>query len=211
MSSKELLAEYTKLAAKLEHINNTLQEMNAVDIAQLIDKIRIVERKMGLVYTLFKGADQEQEQAEEQEQDQSRIHNNNVQYRQAEQDQHLQDQEQGQSRSQGQGQEPYQSYPEQENQNPQLTQQQQQQQPYGSYDSSSQSQSQSQSRRSSLYTDVGSLQRRRSSSRPSLRSSNAREEYQAATGNKSILSLSRGYGSSRWSQALADTNRPRYT
>lgn len=28
--------------------------MNAVDIAQLIDKIRVVERKMSLVYTLFK-------------------------------------------------------------------------------------------------------------------------------------------------------------
>ncbi|KAG0306064.1 hypothetical protein BGZ98_003012, partial [Dissophora globulifera] len=54
MSSKELLAEYAKLAAKLQHINETLQEMNAVDISQLIDKIRIVERKMGLVYTLFK-------------------------------------------------------------------------------------------------------------------------------------------------------------
>ncbi|KAG0373712.1 hypothetical protein BGX24_011335 [Mortierella sp. AD032] len=54
MSSKELLAEYTKLAARLEHINETLQEMNAVDIAQLIDKIRVVERKMSLVYTLFK-------------------------------------------------------------------------------------------------------------------------------------------------------------
>jgi hypothetical protein len=28
--------------------------MNTVDIVQLIEKIRIVERKMGLVYTLFK-------------------------------------------------------------------------------------------------------------------------------------------------------------
>ncbi|KAG0371134.1 DASH complex subunit Dad3-domain-containing protein [Gamsiella multidivaricata] len=217
MSSKELLGEYAKLATKLEHINETLQEMNAVDIAQLIDKIRIVERKMGLVYTLFKSSvytvtvqHQEQEQAQDQleeyEQEQEQI-NNNVEYHQERDQYHLQDQAHGQGQQQQQQQESYQEY---------QGQQQEQQLPQShTYRLSSQS------RRTSLYnTSDGGNERRssqyRNTSRPSLRTSNAREEYQATTGYRSILSLSRGDTSSRWSQALAGrdpdnyTNRPRY-
>ncbi|KAF9314443.1 hypothetical protein BG003_004168 [Podila horticola] len=78
MSSKELLAEYVILASKLENINETLQEMNSVDVAQLINTIRLVERKMGFVYTSFKSSvysvvNQEQEQ-EQQNQSQERIY-----------------------------------------------------------------------------------------------------------------------------------------
>ncbi|KAF9980381.1 hypothetical protein BGZ65_005175, partial [Modicella reniformis] len=83
MSSKDLIAEYAKLSAKLKHINETLQEMNAIDIAQLIDRIRIVERKMGLVYTLFKSSvysvamqQQNQDEMEEIGQEQEAIHDN---------------------------------------------------------------------------------------------------------------------------------------
>ncbi|KAG0358724.1 hypothetical protein BG005_001911 [Podila minutissima] len=78
MSSKELLAEYAVLASKLENINETLQEMNSVDVAQLINTIRLVERKMGFVYTSFKSSvysvvNLEQDQ-EQQNQSQERIY-----------------------------------------------------------------------------------------------------------------------------------------
>ncbi|KAG0264865.1 hypothetical protein DFQ27_000962 [Actinomortierella ambigua] len=78
MSSKELLAEYATLATKLRHINETLQEINSLDVVQLIDKIRVVERKMGLVYTLFRSSvysvlaqdqDQQQQQSPYSQQD----------------------------------------------------------------------------------------------------------------------------------------------
>ncbi|KAF9217834.1 hypothetical protein BGZ59_009807 [Podila verticillata] len=78
MSSKELLVEYTVLASKLENINETLLEMNSVEVAQLINTIRLVERKMGFVYTSFKSSvysvvNQEQDQ-EQQNQSQDRIY-----------------------------------------------------------------------------------------------------------------------------------------
>ncbi|KAI1307329.1 hypothetical protein EDD11_004515 [Mortierella claussenii] len=259
MSSKELLGEYSKLASKLEHINVTLQEMNAVDIAQLIDKMRIVERKMGLVYTLFKSSvyavtvqEQEQEQEQElaqelQEQDQLR---SSLQYHQ--------DQDRRQSMDQSYSQQQYQD---------EGNQQQQRWQPQQlSYQQTS-SQLVSPNRRSRYSSNEGignsnntsalrTSQTRNSSasalaSRPTiLRVSNAnaaREEFQAqqaqaqvpthslersASGTqyntsgsnnnsgsnaKSVLSVSRGYTSSRWSQGpIRDlnsngyTNRPRF-
>ncbi|KAG0263252.1 hypothetical protein BG011_009087 [Mortierella polycephala] len=84
MSSREqLLKEYAKLATAVANVNSTVQEMNAVDINQVIAKIRLVERKMGVVYTIFRSSvysvtkqtqDQDQdhgyEQGEEQEQGQ---------------------------------------------------------------------------------------------------------------------------------------------
>ncbi|KAF9540555.1 hypothetical protein EC957_003993 [Mortierella hygrophila] len=211
MSSKELLAEYAKLAAKLEHINETLQEMNAVDIAQLIDKIRVVERKMSLVYTLFKQS----------------VYSITMQNAQHDQDLHS-------SQSQDPDTKPSTEVDEQQYQNitPQSQQSQsqdhrrysQEQQQYqtqsqqSDYDSPPQSQTQ-QPLRSSLRTsnneNISNQQPtsilRNSTYRPATgtttattgtgtsRMSNAREEYQAATGNKSILALSRGQeGRSRW-------------
>ncbi|KAF9009280.1 hypothetical protein BGZ52_007770, partial [Haplosporangium bisporale] len=59
-------------------INETLLEMNSVEVAQLINTIRLVERKMGFVYTSFKSSvysvvNQEQDQ-EQQNQSQDRIY-----------------------------------------------------------------------------------------------------------------------------------------
>ncbi|KAG0200163.1 hypothetical protein BGX28_006694, partial [Mortierella sp. GBA30] len=183
MSSKEILGEYAKVAAKLEHINGTLQEMNAVDVAQLIDKIRTVERKMGLVYTLFKSSvysvskqnqDQEEEEEQEQEQDQ--------QYHQ-EQERYMQSHHRNYPRQ-------HQEYQEQDQQH--LHQQQQQQQsPSQPYDSQQPS-------RSSMLPSYDTINNKRSSffggvnrpPPPQGRSSGEREEYQP-TGDKSLQSLPR--------------------
>ncbi|KAG9063897.1 hypothetical protein KI688_004011 [Linnemannia hyalina] len=216
MSSKELLAEYAKLAAKLEHINETLQEMNAVDIAQLIDKIRVVERKMSLVYTLFKQS----------------VYSITMQNAQHDQDLHNFQSQDPDTKLNTEIDEQQQQY---QNITPQLqqsqsqdhrrySQEQQQYQPQSQqsdYDSSPPQSQTQQPLRSSLRTSNNengnnSNQQptsilRNSTYRPTTgtttattgtgtsRMSNAREEYQAATGNKSILALSRGQeGRSRW-------------
>ncbi|KAK3846652.1 MAG: hypothetical protein J3R72DRAFT_471396 [Linnemannia gamsii] len=258
MSSKELLAEYTKLAARLEHINETLQEMNAVDIAQLIDKIRVVERKMSLVYTLFKqsvyfvtmqNAQQDQDQHFQQSQD-SQQQDEEQQYQQQQQSHTSSQQQQHQQQQQEQEQLNQSQNQDHERYSQEQPQYQDHQQPEGEYDDSSpqqqqQQQGSSQGLRSSLRNsnDKNPLQNsiHRSNSggtgftstgtgsgttHPS-RTSNAREEYQAATGNKSILALSRGHeGRSRWGNHYGyhsgtagnsggfdsdnNTNRPRY-
>ncbi|KAG0065778.1 hypothetical protein BGZ89_007935 [Linnemannia elongata] len=245
MSSKELLAEYAKLAAKLEHINETLQEMNAVDIAQLIDKIRVVERKMSLVYTLFKQS----------------VYSITMQNALHEQDQHnppSQDPDTERNTEADEQQQQYQNVTPQSQQSQsqdhrrysQERQQYQTQSQQSDYDSSPQSQPQ-QPLRSSLRTSTNENSSNPNQQPTSIlrnstyrsttglttgttgtgtsRMSNAREEYQAATGNKSILALSRGHeGRSRWGnhygyhsgsaggggsggfESESHTNRPRY-
>ncbi|KAF9943045.1 hypothetical protein BGZ67_007690 [Mortierella alpina] len=222
MSSKEILGEYTKVAVKLEHINASLQEMNAVDVAQLIDKIRTVERKMGLVYTLFKSSvysvskqnqDQEEDEAdqnqqaaqdqEEQEQEQEsepQYNSNNMQYNL------------GQQNAQGyQGQE-HQEYHEQGYQH----QQQRSSQPYQEYAQ----------QRSSIYPSHETSANKQGSyysginRQPQSQGSAAREEYPASTGgagggDRALLSLSRGYSGTRWTHTgrrdtESHTNRPRF-
>ncbi|KAF9574060.1 hypothetical protein EC968_007452 [Mortierella alpina] len=215
MSSKEILGEYTKVAVKLEHINATLQEMNAVDVAQLIDKIRTVERKMGLVYTLFKSSvysvskqnqDQEEEEVdpnqsiaqeqEEQEHD-SELQHNNMQYNNA-QGYHVQEHqeypEQGYPHQQQRSSQPYQEYPQQ---------------------------------RSSIYPSSETVSNKQGSffsginRQPQGQSSAAREEYQASAGgaagggDRALQSLSRGYSGTRWThtgrrETESHTNRPRF-
>ncbi|KAF9381702.1 hypothetical protein BGX21_002037 [Mortierella sp. AD011] len=194
-----------------KQINGTLQEMNAVDIAQLIDKMRVVERKMGLVYTLFKSSvyavtqqmqeqEQEEEEGEEEQQEQEMAGQ-----QQQEQFSSLQyHQDQIHRSLQGQG----------ENQTEQDEQHQQhrlsQQHTYelnNNIDNNALRSSQSRSTTPSTRAQTV------------LRVSNAnaaRGDFQSEMSNaKSALSLSRGYGSSRWSQgAIRDsdsqTNRPRY-
>ncbi|KAF9292427.1 hypothetical protein BGZ68_006373 [Mortierella alpina] len=208
MSSKEILGEYTKVAVKLEHINATLQEMNAVDVAQLIDKIRTVERKMGLVYTLFKNQDQEEEDVdqnqqmvqEQEEQEQESEPHNNMQYNLGQQNaQGYRGQEQQEYHDQGYQQQqrssqPYQEYAQQRSSG------------YPSYETNN-------NKQGSFYTGVN---------RPSQgQSSAAREEYQTSAGggggggDRALLSLSRGYSGTRWTQAgrrdtEGHTNRPRF-
>ncbi|KAF9931949.1 hypothetical protein FBU30_009244 [Linnemannia zychae] len=217
MASKELLAEYAKLAAKLEHINETLTDMNAVEIAQLIDKIRMVERKMSLVYTLFKQSVYFVTMQDAQRQDRL-----SQQYEQEEsvsllpptppaQQQRQQSQELSQSQDRDQRR-----YSEDQPQQYQDPQDYESTTPPSSQPLSQQSQPQSSSSqtfRSSLRASNNDNQNSSSTLRSSQyrsttstgatanppRTSNAREEYQAATGNKSILSLSRGHeGRSRW-------------
>ncbi|KAF8984713.1 hypothetical protein BGZ46_007193 [Entomortierella lignicola] len=223
--------------------------MNAVDIAQLIDKMRIVERKMGVVYTLFKSSVyavtqqmREQEEELEQEQEQER-----VQEQEAEQQheefrnslQYNQDQSRRRSiQSQGQGQSQSEDEQEEKEQYQQYSEQgyQQQQQQQLQNRRLTQPQSYNQSRRS-LYPSseeshntvnnaLRSSQSRNSVVTPSTRSQSvlrvsnanaAREEFQSGmNNNRSVLSVSRGYGSSRWSQGAMvrdsdnQTNRPRY-
>ncbi|KAG0004870.1 hypothetical protein BGZ80_003273 [Entomortierella chlamydospora] len=186
--------------------------MNAVDIAQLIDKMRIVERKMGLVYTLFKSSvyavtqqmqEQEQEEEEEEEEQQEQEMAEQQQQEQFNSLQYHQDQNRRSLQGQGESQT---EQDEQQHQQSRLSQHQ-------SYE---------------LNNNINNNALRSSQSRsttPStraqtvLRVSNAnaaREEFQSGMSNgKSVLSLSRGYGSSRWNQgAIRDsdsqTNRPRY-
>ncbi|CAO3564161.1 unnamed protein product [Mortierella alpina] len=188
--------------------------MNAVDVAQLIDKIRTVERKMGLVYTLFKSSvysvskqnqdqdedevDQNQQMAQEQdeqEQEQERgieSQHNNLQYSLGQQNaqafhgqEHQEYQEQGYQHQQQRSSQPYQEYGQQ---------------------------------RSSVYPSYSGTNRL-----PQVQNLASREEYQVpsggagagAGGDRALLSLSRGYGGTRWTQAgrrdtESHTNRPRF-
>ncbi|RIA84942.1 DASH complex subunit Dad3-domain-containing protein [Glomus cerebriforme] len=53
---KDILKEYGKLSSHIEKVNETITHMNTNDIALLVDKLRALEKKIGLVYTLFKAS-----------------------------------------------------------------------------------------------------------------------------------------------------------
>ncbi|KAF9962276.1 hypothetical protein BGZ72_008411 [Mortierella alpina] len=219
MSSKEILGEYTKVAAKLEHINATLQEMNAVDVAQLIDKIRTVERKMGLVYTLFKSSvysvsKQNQEQEEDEAEQNQQVSQEQDEQEQEQESRHTNMQyNHGQQSSQGFQAQEHQEYHEQGYQ----PQQQRSSQPYPDYAQ----------QRSSIYPSYEPNTNQQGSffsgvnRPPQGQSAAAREEYQASTGagggggDRALLSLSRGYSGTRWTHTgrrdtESHTNRPRF-
>ncbi|KAF9184851.1 hypothetical protein BGZ51_003116 [Haplosporangium sp. Z 767] len=237
MSSKEqLLKEYAKLATAVANVNATVQEMNAVDINQVIAKIRLVERKMGVVYTIFRSSvysvtkqtqdqDQDQDHGYEQGQGQGQEQlveqdpgheqeraRNSMQYSR-EQDSLAQSQQQEDhyyhhGRQQQHNQEQY--YHDQHDQELQQPQHERAAQTY-----------ELPSQRTSFYASNDGSNMPRSSrfsnaTRLSGRTSNTQEEYQSTSGETPIFSASRGYssGGSRWTQGRLDTdmltNRPRY-
>ncbi|CAI2167187.1 7091_t:CDS:2 [Funneliformis geosporum] len=53
---KDILSEYEKLSSHINKINVTITQMNTSDIVILVDKLRALEKKIGLVYTLFKAS-----------------------------------------------------------------------------------------------------------------------------------------------------------
>ncbi|CAB4386166.1 hypothetical protein RhiirA5_349990 [Rhizophagus irregularis] len=53
---KDILNEYQKLSSHIEKINETIIHINTNDIEILVDKLRSLEKKFGLVYTLFKAS-----------------------------------------------------------------------------------------------------------------------------------------------------------
>ncbi|RKP07331.1 DASH complex subunit Dad3-domain-containing protein [Thamnocephalis sphaerospora] len=52
----EVLEGYENLAAALEQMNQVVLELNTSQVPVLTDKLREIERKFGLVYTLFKAS-----------------------------------------------------------------------------------------------------------------------------------------------------------
>ncbi|KAG0242056.1 DASH complex subunit Dad3-domain-containing protein [Mortierella sp. GBAus27b] len=175
MSSKELLTEYGKLNSKIKHINETLQEMNAIDIAQLIDKIRLVERKMGLVYTLFRSSvyyvTQQSQEDEEEEQDEQAQEQEQEQEQEPIADNARYSEDRRPSRSQERSQEPqqslYQQYSDQESpSNPSQSQPSSSQQGYRP--------SLLPMRRPLYYNDSGNGLDYRNTNRPALRMSLSR-------------------------------------
>ncbi|GBB83627.1 hypothetical protein RclHR1_10320005 [Rhizophagus clarus] len=53
---KDILEEYQKLSSHINKINETIIHINTNDIEILVDKLRSLEKKFGLVYTLFKAS-----------------------------------------------------------------------------------------------------------------------------------------------------------
>lgn len=58
MSAKEaaVIAEYQKLVDNLSSINSRITELAQMPTSQVLDNLRVVERKTGLVFTLFKSS-----------------------------------------------------------------------------------------------------------------------------------------------------------
>ncbi|RKP25403.1 DASH complex subunit Dad3-domain-containing protein [Syncephalis pseudoplumigaleata] len=52
----EVLREYAQLAHSLDQMNTVIAGINAEQVSILTDKLREIERKFGLVYTLFKAS-----------------------------------------------------------------------------------------------------------------------------------------------------------
>ncbi|KAG9291141.1 hypothetical protein G9A89_013013 [Geosiphon pyriformis] len=52
----DLRAEYEKLVAHVDKMKETITQMNTTDVVLLIDKLRSLEKKVGLVYTLFRAS-----------------------------------------------------------------------------------------------------------------------------------------------------------
>ncbi|CAJ0640890.1 10196_t:CDS:2 [Entrophospora sp. SA101] len=53
---REIILEYEKLCQGIEKLNQTIVEMNTTDVITLIDQLRTMEKKVGLVYTLFRAS-----------------------------------------------------------------------------------------------------------------------------------------------------------
>lgn len=58
MSPKEaaVIAEYEKLVANLNNLNSRVTTLAHTPTSQVLDNLRVVERKTGLVFTLFKSS-----------------------------------------------------------------------------------------------------------------------------------------------------------
>ncbi|KAG0236788.1 hypothetical protein BGW42_002656 [Actinomortierella wolfii] len=253
MSSKELLAEYATLAAKLRHINETLQEINSLDVVQLIDKIRVVERKMGLVYTLFRSSvysvlEQDQQQTPQQPEDElheeeqlattsattthpgrsslglntSGIGNGYTNKDRlstaGEQEYEPEDINQEHVSSSQENANDFDALPSHTAPLPQTPSRMRSNHPYHQYRSDPLLESTY--RRTTLAaahaaaaTSSASVPPQSQTSRPTTahnhRSSNVLDQFEAMTGQRSLLSLSRGYSRRTYDEG-ASTNRPRY-
>jgi len=51
-----VINEFEQLVSNIGHMNNLITQMNRSDVEQLIDKLRRLEQKMSLVFTLFKAS-----------------------------------------------------------------------------------------------------------------------------------------------------------
>lgn len=58
MSPKEqlVIAEYQKLVSNLQTLNSRITTLAHTPTSQVLDNLRVVERKTGLVFTLFKSS-----------------------------------------------------------------------------------------------------------------------------------------------------------
>lgn len=58
MSPKEqrVIAEYQKLVNNLQTLNTRITRLAQTPTSQVLDNLRVVERKTGLVFTLFKSS-----------------------------------------------------------------------------------------------------------------------------------------------------------
>ncbi|CAG8591225.1 6143_t:CDS:2 [Ambispora leptoticha] len=52
----DVLIEYEKLASNVEQMKDLVTTMNTTDVPILNEKLRLLEKKMGVVYTLFKAS-----------------------------------------------------------------------------------------------------------------------------------------------------------
>lgn len=52
----EIIEKYQKLVQNLQTLNTRIQAMGQTPTSQVLDNLRIVERKTGLVFTLFKSS-----------------------------------------------------------------------------------------------------------------------------------------------------------
>ncbi|RUS30360.1 DASH complex subunit Dad3-domain-containing protein [Jimgerdemannia flammicorona] len=51
-----VINEFEQLVSNIAHMNNLVARMNTTDVEQLVDKLRRLEQKMSLVFTLFKAS-----------------------------------------------------------------------------------------------------------------------------------------------------------
>ncbi|CAG8456065.1 20802_t:CDS:2 [Dentiscutata erythropus] len=52
----DVLLEYERLVSNIDRLNQTITRLNTTDVLVLIDRLRALEKKVGLVYTLFKAS-----------------------------------------------------------------------------------------------------------------------------------------------------------
>ncbi|CAG8551455.1 8287_t:CDS:2 [Cetraspora pellucida] len=52
----DIILEYERLVSNIDKLNQTITRLNTTDVLVLIDKLRTLEKKVGLVYTLFKAS-----------------------------------------------------------------------------------------------------------------------------------------------------------
>ncbi|KAL1919885.1 uncharacterized protein VTP21DRAFT_1817 [Calcarisporiella thermophila] len=55
-TEKGIILACEQLLSNINELNSTITEMNNQDMVEAIEKLRGVERKMGLVHTLFKAS-----------------------------------------------------------------------------------------------------------------------------------------------------------